>query len=221
MTELTIDGGVRMFVPLLGGTERVGVLAFTAHDPSADDRRLARRFAGLVADVMVAKGGYTDRFFQARRQYPVSLSAELQWSLLPPLMMNCPQVSVAGHPRAGVRRGGRQLRLRPERRCPAGRDHRRDGHGLDAAVMASVAVAAYRHARRADHDLLALYAAMNHAILEQFDVGPLRHGAAGVSRRHHRPAQLAQRRTPATAAGARRPFHACAAEPDGAADRHR
>jgi hypothetical protein len=49
-----------------------------------------------VADVLVAKGGYTDRFFQARRQQPVSLSAELQWSLLPPLAMSSAQVSVAG-----------------------------------------------------------------------------------------------------------------------------
>jgi hypothetical protein len=170
MTELTIDGGVRMFVPLLGGTERVGVLAFTAHDPSADDRRLARRFAGLVADVMVAKGGYTDRFFQARRQYPVSLSAELQWSLLPPLMMNCPQVSVAGilEPAYDVAGDSFDYALNDDVLQVAIIDAM--GHGLDAAVMASVAVAAYRHARRADHDLLALYAAMNHAILEQFDV---------------------------------------------------
>jgi serine phosphatase RsbU (regulator of sigma subunit) len=43
------------------------------------------------------------------------------------------------------------------------------GHGLDAAVMASVAVAAYRHARRLNHELLGLYAAMDRAIVAQFD----------------------------------------------------
>ena len=43
------------------------------------------------------------------------------------------------------------------------------GHGLDAAVMATVAVAAYRHARRAEADLPGLYAQMDAAIAEQFD----------------------------------------------------
>jgi len=39
---------------------------------------------------------YTDRFFQARRTQPMSLSAEMQWQLLPPLMMTTPQVAIAG-----------------------------------------------------------------------------------------------------------------------------
>ncbi|MBA2697399.1 MAG: serine/threonine-protein phosphatase, partial [Nocardioidaceae bacterium] len=96
MVEQRVTAGVRLFVPLLDGTDRVGVLAFTMAHVDEDDRRLARRFAGLLADVLVTKGTYTDRFFQARRQQPMSLSAEMQWSLLPPLMMTTPQVAVAG-----------------------------------------------------------------------------------------------------------------------------
>jgi len=70
--------GVRVFVPLLDGTDRVGVLAFTLDKVDDDDRRLTRRLAGLVADILVTKGMYTDRFFQARRREPMSLSAEMQ-----------------------------------------------------------------------------------------------------------------------------------------------
>jgi serine phosphatase RsbU (regulator of sigma subunit) len=169
MAEMVVDGGVRMFIPLLGGTDRVGVLAFTADDPSEDDRRLARRFAGLVADVLVAKGGYTDRFFQARRQQPVSLSAELQWSLLPPLAMSSAQISVAGilEPAYDVAGDSFDYALNDDVLQVAIIDAM--GHGLDAAVMASVAVAAYRHARRLDEGLLGLYAAMDRAIVDQFD----------------------------------------------------
>ncbi len=94
--ERPVSGGVRLFLPLLDGTDRVGVLAFTSAAPDQDDRRLARGFAGLLADVLVTKGMYTDRFFQIRRQQPMSLSAEMQWSLLPPLSMTTPQVAVAG-----------------------------------------------------------------------------------------------------------------------------
>jgi len=81
------NGVVRLYIPLLDGTDRIGVLVFTLDHLEDDDRRLARRLAGLVADMIVTKNMYTDRFFQARRQQPMSLSAEMQWQLLPPLMM--------------------------------------------------------------------------------------------------------------------------------------
>lgn len=42
------------------------------------------------------------------------------------------------------------------------------GHGLDAATMATVAIGAYRHARRAAIDLAQVYALMDQAIDEQF-----------------------------------------------------
>src|SRR5450756_2672362 len=42
------------------------------------------------------------------------------------------------------------------------------GHGLSAAVMATLAMGAYRHARRLDVGLDQLYAAMDEAIAGQF-----------------------------------------------------
>jgi hypothetical protein len=169
MIEQSVDSGVRLFVPLLDGTDRVGVLAFTADQPNEDDRRLARRFAGLVADVLVTKSGYTDTFFQARRRSPMSLSAEMLWSLLPPLMMTTPQVAVAGILEPAYEVGGDIFDY-------ALNDHVLHvgiidamGHGLDAAVMATVAVAAYRHARRGGVDLSDLYASMDSAIAAEFD----------------------------------------------------
>lgn len=166
--EQAVSAGVRLFVPLLDGSDRVGVLAFTASSPDEDDRRLARRFAGLLADVLVTKGGYTDRFFQARRRQPMSLSAEILWSQLPPLMMTTPQVAVAGilEPAYDVAGDSFDYALNDDVLHVAIIDAM--GHGLDAAVMATVAVAAYRHARRTDVDLPNLYAAMDRAIAAQF-----------------------------------------------------
>ena len=169
MIEQPVDGGVRLFVPLLDGSDRVGVLAFTAERPDDDDRRLARRFAGLLADVLVTKGGYTDRFFQARRRQSMSLSAEMLWSLIPPLMMTTPQVAVAGILEPAYDVGGDifDYALNDDILHVAIIDAM--GHGLSAAVMATVAVAAYRHARRSDVDLADLYAAIDRAIAGQFD----------------------------------------------------
>src|SRR5665647_1078318 len=58
-TDLTIertqDDGVRLFVPLLDGTDRVGVLVFTLDSVDEHDLRLSRRLAGLVADMLTTK----------------------------------------------------------------------------------------------------------------------------------------------------------------------
>jgi len=167
--EQSVPGGVRLFLPLLDGTDRVGVLAFTAGSPDQDDRRLAKRFAGLLADILVTKGMYTDRFFQTRRLQPMSLSAEMQWSLLPPLSMTTPQVAVAGmlEPAYSVAGDSFDYALNDDVLHLAIIDAM--GHGLDAATMATVAIAAYRHARRAEVDLPDIYAAMDAAVAAQFD----------------------------------------------------
>lgn len=168
LVEQVVEGGVRVFVPLLDGTDRVGVLAFTADSWDDHDRRLARRLAGLLADVLVTKGMYTDRFFQARRRQPMSLSAEMQWALLPPLIMTTPQVAVAGilEPAYKVAGDSFDYALNDTSLHLAIIDAM--GHGLDAAVIASVTIAAYRHARRGDVDLRDVYAAMDVAIAGQF-----------------------------------------------------
>ncbi|MDX3228419.1 PP2C family protein-serine/threonine phosphatase [Streptomyces sp. ME19-01-6] len=160
--------GVRMFLPLLDGSDVVGVLALTLSTIDNDDRRLLRRLAGLVADMLVTKNSYTDQFFQARRREPMSLAAEIQWSLLPPLTMVTPQVAVAGilEPAYDVAGDSFDYALNDDILHMAVIDAM--GHGLDAAVLATVAVGAYRHARRADVGLADLYMFMDTAIDKQF-----------------------------------------------------
>jgi serine phosphatase RsbU (regulator of sigma subunit) len=166
--ERTQADGVRLFVPLLDGTDRVGVLVFTLDTVDDHDRRLSRRLAGLVADMLITKSMYTDRFFQARRRQPMSLSAEMQWQLLPPLMMTTPQVAIAGalEPAYDVAGDSFDYALNDNVLHLAMIDAM--GHGLGAAVMATLAMGAYRHARRLNVGLDGLYAAMDEAITSQF-----------------------------------------------------
>jgi hypothetical protein len=160
--------GIRMFLPLLDGSDQVGVLAFTLDTVDDDDRRLLRRLAGLVADMLVTKSSYTDQFFQARRLEPMSVAAEIQWSLLPPLTMITPQVAVAGilEPAYNIAGDSFDYALNDDVLHVAIIDAM--GHSLDAAVLATVAIGAYRHARRADVGLAELYMFMDAAIHEQF-----------------------------------------------------
>ncbi|MFB7651558.1 MULTISPECIES: PP2C family protein-serine/threonine phosphatase [unclassified Streptomyces] len=166
--EVPQEQGVRMYLPLLDGSDQVGVMVVTLDDVDEDDRRLLRRLAGLVADMIVTKDAYTDQFFVARRRAIMDVAAEIQWSLLPPLSMIVPQVEVAGilEPAYEVAGDSFDYALNDDILHIGMIDAM--GHGLNAATMATVAVGAYRHARRADIELPQMYAFMDQAIGDQF-----------------------------------------------------
>ncbi|MGW1761382.1 PP2C family protein-serine/threonine phosphatase [Streptomyces mirabilis] len=161
-------GGVRMYLPLLDGSDQVGVMALTLDAVGDDDRRLLRRLGGLVADMLVTKNAYTDQFFLARRREPMSVSAEIQWNLLPPLTMTLPQVAVAGVLEPAYRVAGDSFDYALNGNILHMAVIDAMGHGLDAAVMATVAIGAYRHARRVFVSLAEKYAFMDDAISRQF-----------------------------------------------------
>ncbi|WP_327590239.1 serine/threonine-protein phosphatase [Nonomuraea sp. NBC_00507] len=168
VVEVPQARGVRMYLPLLDGSDQVGVMALTMDAVTDDDRRLLRRLAGLVADMLVTKNCYTDQFFLARRREPMSVSAEIQWSLLPPLSMCVPQVEVAGMLEPAYRVAGDSFdyALNDDILHVAVIDAM--GHGLDAASMATIAIGAYRHARRVFVSLAEKYTFMDDAVSRQF-----------------------------------------------------
>jgi len=54
------DGRVRLHLPMLDGSDRVGVLSLTLPAVTDGDRRLAQRLAGLVADAEGMRDGRHD-----------------------------------------------------------------------------------------------------------------------------------------------------------------
>ncbi|MET7428162.1 PP2C family protein-serine/threonine phosphatase [Streptomyces flaveolus] len=167
-TELSENDGIRIHLPLLDGGDQVGVMAVTLDGIDDDDRRLLLRISGLVADLLVTKHGYSDLFFGVRRRQPMSVAAEIQWSLLPPLAMIMPRVAVAGilEPAYDVAGDSFDYALNDEILHVVMIDAM--GHGLDAATMATVAIGAYRHARRLGIGLSAIYDFMDCAVAKQF-----------------------------------------------------
>jgi serine phosphatase RsbU (regulator of sigma subunit) len=160
--------GVRIYLPLLDGIDGVGVFALTLDSVDDDDRRLLRRFARLVAAMLVTKNSYTDELRQARRSEPMSLSAEIQWALLPPMAMVTPQVALAGilEPAYDVAGDSFDYAINDNILHLAVIDAM--GHGLNAAMLATLAIGAYRHGRRANIGLVDLYGLMDTAIDTQF-----------------------------------------------------
>jgi hypothetical protein len=160
--------GVRLHLPLLDGCDEVGVLVLTLDAVDDDDRRLLIRLADVVADLLVTKSNYTDEFVWARRAAPLSLAAEIQWGLLPPLAMTTPQVAVAGilEPAYDVAGDSFDYAINDSIVHLAIIDAM--GHGLNAAMLASLAIGSYRHARRARAGLAEIYGLMDAAIDAQF-----------------------------------------------------
>jgi serine phosphatase RsbU (regulator of sigma subunit) len=144
------------------------VLALTLDTVDDDSRRLLRQLASVAAGMLAARSAYTDQFLQARRSASMSLSAEIQWALLPPMTMTTPQVALAGilEPAYDVAGDSFDYAINDNIVHLAVIDAM--GHGLNAAMLATLAISAYRHARRASVGLADLYGLMDAAVERQF-----------------------------------------------------
>jgi hypothetical protein len=166
--EADLESGRRLWLPLLDGAERLGVLGLTL--PSVDDpsRERCRWLATLVAELLVAKDQYTDTYSMVRRRQAMSLAAEMQWQLLPPLTLVTPRVVIAGllEPAYEVAGDAFDYAVNGDIAHLAVIDP--VGHDLTASVLAAVTVGSYRHSRRTGLDLAAAHAAMDETIAAQF-----------------------------------------------------
>jgi hypothetical protein len=166
--EADTESGTRLWLPLLDGAERLGVLGLTLPGVDGALRVQCSWLATLVAELLMSKGQYTDSYFLARRRRPLSLAAEMQWQLLPPLTFVTPQVVIAGllEPAYEVAGDAFDYALNGDSAHLAVIDP--VGHDLTASVLAAVTVGSYRHSRRAGLDLADTYAAVDQVIATQF-----------------------------------------------------
>jgi serine phosphatase RsbU (regulator of sigma subunit) len=159
----------RLWLPLLEGSERLGVLEVTVPAPEADALTPgAARFADLVAMLVATRWPYGDVFELVRRVRPMRLPAEIQWRLLPPTTIRADRVCLSGllEPWDEVGGDAFDYALNDGRLHAALFDAM--GHGLGATLLSSLAVGAYRNARRGRADLAGTYEAIDVAIATQF-----------------------------------------------------
>ncbi len=163
--------GPMLWVPVLDGVERLGVLQleFPASVQVNDELRAAcTDVAALVAELVMTKSLYGDAVERARRQTGMTVPAELQWQLLPPLTFVSPRVAVAGvlAPAAEVAGDSFDYALNGDTAHVAIIDAM--GHGLEATLLSAVAMSALRNARRSGLDLAGTVRAMDAEIASQF-----------------------------------------------------
>jgi hypothetical protein len=142
----------RLWVPLLDGADRLGVLEFVLHtavdlyDPALRDQ--CRWLASLLGHLIATKQVYGDDLTRCRLSRPRSPSAELIWQQLPPLTGATADFTVAGMLEPTYDVGGDAFDYSLSAHTVSVAIFDAVGHGLQAGLMASAALAGYRSARR-------------------------------------------------------------------------
>ena len=80
------DDGVRVWVPVLEGSDRTGVLVLTVRAVDDAVLRDCEELGILAGYLIAAHARCTDLYNLYRRRQSLSLAASMQWDLLPPLV---------------------------------------------------------------------------------------------------------------------------------------
>lgn len=169
-TELQeANGGCEVWVPLLDGLERLGVLHLEYSDPGARvEEELLHAFAATTSEILLVKDAYGDLFTEVRRREPMSLAGEITWNLMPPLTFGTERVVISCVLAPAYDVGGDSFDYAVDGSTARLAVFDAMGHGLHAGLLATVAIAGYRHARRTGLDLASTVAAIDEAVATSF-----------------------------------------------------
>lgn len=146
------DGTPTLWVPLLDGTERLGVLRMAlpaSTDP--EDQELQEHcwlLASLIGHLVVSKRPYGDAFHQVQRSKPLSVSSELLWQLLPPLTFATEQLVVSAVLEPYDRIGGDGFDYAVDLSHAFFAIYDAVGHDIQAGLTTALTLAATRNSRR-------------------------------------------------------------------------
>jgi stage II sporulation SpoE-like protein len=147
----------QLWVPLLDGVERLGVLGVTADDPAtlADPalREHCRLLGRLTGHLVTTTTHYGDGLDAVRRRRPRSAAAELVWQLLPPLTAGTANITVSALLEPTYEVGGDVFDYALSGGAATVAIFDAMGHELPAGLLSAAALGAYRAARRAGSDL--------------------------------------------------------------------
>ena len=162
------EGRRRLWVPLLDGTERVGMLAVTV--PAGDDDLdwRVKQLASLVSLLVISKRNFSDTYASLVRTESMTLSAEVLWNLMPSGSFANDKVVVGAALEPAYDVGGDvyDFALAGDTLHLSIFDAM--GHDTSAGLTATIAVGACRNSRLRGTGLLAASEVIDEAIAEQF-----------------------------------------------------
>jgi serine phosphatase RsbU (regulator of sigma subunit) len=160
--------GVRVWVPIVEGSDRTGVLAVTVRE-ATEDVLASCEALGLFAGYLIATHARaTDLYNLHRRRRSLSLPATMQWDLLPPLVLKTERMAVAGLLEPAYEVGGDCFDYALNDTVFELAVFDPVGHGVGSALIASLVVGSYRHDRRENQSLESIHAHLDEVMATQF-----------------------------------------------------
>ena len=162
--------GARCWMPLIDGTARLGVLSVDLPQPEVDPGTVQtiEHVASLAAELIIAKGQYTDTYEVVRRHRPMTLAAELQRSNLAPTALVTSEVAVAGLLLPAYEVAGDSFDYALGTECLDVAVIDSVGHDLNSSVVSHIVHGCLRNCRRNGLDLAAAYAEADAAVRGTF-----------------------------------------------------
>ncbi|WP_230859310.1 PP2C family protein-serine/threonine phosphatase [Actinoplanes aureus] len=142
------DGGA-LWLPLLHGAERLGVLEFRVKAyPPAATRHDLEVIAALVAELIASRRFYGDAVEHTRRRLPMQLAAEIIWNQLPPLTFAVDGTIVTAVLEPCYEVGGDAFDYAANGDVLHVALFDTVGHGISASALTTLTLNTYRNARR-------------------------------------------------------------------------
>ncbi|MGK5543858.1 PP2C family protein-serine/threonine phosphatase [Streptomyces sp. URMC 127] len=171
------DDGVIVWVPLVDGAERLGVLAVRSARLDGPRLRRSRILADLLAMAITSKRTYSDWLVARTRRAPMHLHAEMLRAFLPPRTIGNSECVSTAVLEPAYELGGDAFDHSVVKNMLHTAIFDAMGHNLASGLTTSVALAGARNARRSGADLPELVGTIDQALAqwlpEQFCTGVL------------------------------------------------
>ncbi|WP_338784692.1 PP2C family protein-serine/threonine phosphatase [Streptomyces sp. DG1A-41] len=175
--EESESGGMTVWVPLVDGAERLGVLAVHAPSLTPAVLRRGRALATLLAMMITSTRAYQDSFVRRTRTNPMRLPAEMLRAFLPPRTIGTAHVVSTAVLEPAYEIGGDAFDHSLTETTLHATVLDAMGHDLASGLTTAVSLAACRNARRTGADLPELVECVDDALArwlpDQFCTGVL------------------------------------------------
>uniref|UniRef100_UPI00069E04EE PP2C family protein-serine/threonine phosphatase n=1 Tax=Streptomyces sp. SBT349 TaxID=1580539 RepID=UPI00069E04EE len=162
------DGRPRIWLPILDGTERLGVLSAEPSRDPAPCQEAMDALTSLVGLLLVSKRGASDSYSRLTRRRPMSVSAEMQWTLMPQKTFTNGQVMISAVMEPAYATAGDAFDYAQSDRVIHLAVFDSMGHDTAAGLAAALAVGTSRSHRRASAGLLDACESIDATLAEQF-----------------------------------------------------
>ncbi|QKV97345.1 serine/threonine-protein phosphatase [Streptomyces sp. NA02950] len=171
VTDDVPPGVKRRWLPLLDGTERVGVMRVTVDVADAHAQEDMEALAALLALLIVSKADTSDTYARLSRTRAMGITAEMQWNLMPEGTFVDGRVAISGVLEPAYQISGDAYDYATDGPLIHLAIYDAMGHDTVAGLATALAMGAGRNARRQGAGLVDLGQAVDDALLEQAPQG--------------------------------------------------